>query len=216
MPRSKSYDRDTVLRNAMQLFWAKGYERTSITALEDAMGINRFSIYDTFRDKKGLFLASLRAYGDEITARQTESLLDPGGAAGIRIFFGTLLPAPSRKTNRGCLVMNSLVELSGRDRDIDAAIAANLRFVENRMHKTVHRALTSGELVSDRSARELARQLLSVTQSVLAFSKTGYGYPIAKAAIAGVLTSLLPPETGSGANRDRPKSPPETKMGPTR
>jgi TetR/AcrR family transcriptional repressor of nem operon len=178
----------------MQAFWAKGYERTSIADLERAMEINRFSIYDAFGDKKGLFLASIEAYGDEITKRQTACLLAPGGAAGIRQFFKSLLPPPSHKNNPGCLIMNSLVELSGRDRDIDAAIAANLQLVEDRLHKATQSALKSGDFVSGSNARTLARQLLSVTQSVLAFSKSRYGYPIAQSAINALFASLLPPK----------------------
>lgn len=194
MPRAKSYDRKTVLVKAMQEFWVKGYERTSIAELERAMGINRFSIYDAFGDKKGLFLASIEAYGDDITERQTACLLDPGGATGIQQFFRALLPTPSRKNNPGCLVMNSLVDLSGRDHDIDAALAANLKFVEDRMHRAIKSALKSGDFVSSSSARTLARQLLSVTQSVLAFGKSKHGYPIAQSAINGLFASLLPPK----------------------
>lgn len=194
MPRAKSYDRKAVLLKAMQVFWAKGYERTSIADLEKAMGINRFSIYDAFGDKKRLFLASIEAYGDEVTKPQTACLLEPGGAAGFQKFFETLLPPPSRKNNPGCLVMNSLVELSGQDPDIDAAITANLRFVEDRMRKAANSALKSGDFVSNRSAHALARQLLAVAQSVLAFSKSKNGYPIAKSAITGLFASLLPPE----------------------
>ncbi|MFZ3035021.1 MAG: TetR/AcrR family transcriptional regulator [Parvibaculum sp.] len=201
MPRAKSYDRKTVLLKAMQVFWANGYERASIADLEEAMGINRFSIYDAFGDKKGLFLASIEAYGDEVTKRQTACLLDPGGAVGVQKFFKTLLPPPSRKNNPGCLVMNSLVELSGQDPDIDAAITANLRFVEDRMHKAANSALKSGDFVSNRSARSLARQLLSVAQSVLAFSKSKDGYPIAKSAITGLFASLLTQEKSGAKSR---------------
>lgn len=201
MPRAKSYDRKTVLLKAMQVFWTKGYERASIADLEAAMGINRFSIYDAFVDKKGLFLASIETYGDEVTTRQTACLLDPGGAAGVQKFFKTLLPPPSRKNNPGCLVMNSLVELSGQDPDIDAAITANLRFVEDRMRKAVNSALKSGDFVSDRSAHALARQLLSVAQSVLAFSKSQNGYPIAKSAITGLFACLLPFEKSVGKSK---------------
>ncbi len=159
------------------------------------MGINRFSIYDSFGDKKGLFLACIEAYGQEVSERQTACLLNPSGAEGIRKFFATLLPPKSRQTNPGCLVMNSLVELSGQDRDIDVAITANLQFVESRMYTAVHAALKAGDFISGRSARAIARQQLSVTQSVLAFSKMRHGTPIAKAAISGFFSSLTTSET---------------------
>jgi TetR/AcrR family transcriptional repressor of nem operon len=193
MPRAKSYDRKTVLSEAMLVFWAKGYERASIAELEKAMGINRFSIYDAFGDKKGLFLACIETYGEEISQRQTACLLDPGGAAGVQKFFDDLLLLFSGNSNQGCLIINTLVDLSGLDSDIDEAITANLLFVEERMYEAAHSAIASGDFVSTESPRTLARQLLSVTQTVLAFSKSPHGHPIAKAAVTGLLSSLCSP-----------------------
>lgn len=201
MPRAKSYDRKTVLLEAMLVFWAKGYERASIAELEKAMGINRFSIYDAFGDKKGLFLACIETYGEEISKRQTACLLEPGGAAGVQKFFDDLLLLLSGNSNQGCLVINTLVDLSGQDSDIDDAITANLRFVEERMYKVARSALASGAFVSAESPRTLARQLLSVTQTVLAFSKSTHGHPIARAAVAGLLSSLLPPAPSRAKSR---------------
>ena len=51
MPRQKDFDPDRALGNAMELFWEKGYEATSVQDLVDRMGINRFSMYDTFGSK---------------------------------------------------------------------------------------------------------------------------------------------------------------------
>lgn len=58
MARSKEFDEKAVLRKAMELFWEQGYEKTSMQDLVDHMGIHRRSIYDTFGDKRSLFLAS--------------------------------------------------------------------------------------------------------------------------------------------------------------
>jgi TetR/AcrR family transcriptional regulator, transcriptional repressor for nem operon len=62
MPRNKAYSDDLVLEKAMNLFWVHGYEGTSVRMLEKNMGINQFSIYASFKNKKNLFINALRKY----------------------------------------------------------------------------------------------------------------------------------------------------------
>lgn len=62
MPRPKSFDPDTALAKAMDVFWDKGFDAASIADLTAAMGINRFSLYDTFGDKHTLYLKALDSY----------------------------------------------------------------------------------------------------------------------------------------------------------
>jgi TetR/AcrR family transcriptional repressor of nem operon len=59
MGRTKSYDRDEVITLALPTFWAVGYHATGVAALEESMGINKFSIYAEFGSKHGLFLATI-------------------------------------------------------------------------------------------------------------------------------------------------------------
>ncbi|MBK6426479.1 MAG: helix-turn-helix transcriptional regulator [Blastocatellia bacterium] len=59
MGRPKSFELDDVLDRAIEAFWCKGYEATSIQDLVDEMGINRGSLYATFGDKHALFLAAI-------------------------------------------------------------------------------------------------------------------------------------------------------------
>ena len=60
--RTKTFNVQEALAQAVQLFWRQGYDGTSMTDLVQAMGINRQSIYDTFGDKHRLFILALDAY----------------------------------------------------------------------------------------------------------------------------------------------------------
>ena len=60
----KQFDRDEVIERAMDLFWQRGYESTSVDDLVEATGINRGSLYGTFGDKRRLFLATIDRYGN--------------------------------------------------------------------------------------------------------------------------------------------------------
>ena len=68
MPRPKAFDPDAALQKAMQVFWERGYEATSVDDLVQCMGINRFSLYSTFGGKHQLFVAALERYHDTIVA----------------------------------------------------------------------------------------------------------------------------------------------------
>ena len=66
MPRQKEFDREKVLVDAMMLFRDQGYESTSVQDLVERMGINRFSLYSTFKSKHNLFVAALDAYHNQV------------------------------------------------------------------------------------------------------------------------------------------------------
>ncbi|MCE7002789.1 TetR/AcrR family transcriptional regulator [Kibdelosporangium philippinense] len=75
MPRTKEFDPDAVLRSALNLFWRKGYEATSIQDLVDHLGIGRASMYATFGTKHDLYLRALDLYCERVS-----------GTAGATLF----------------------------------------------------------------------------------------------------------------------------------
>lgn len=88
MPRKKQFDPGVALRQAMELFWEKGYEATSIQDLLEKMGINRFSLYDTFKGKRELFDAAMALYlAGQVAPLLEEMRLGKPGLASIRRYF---------------------------------------------------------------------------------------------------------------------------------
>ena len=65
MPRPKEFDRESALKGAVQVFCEGGFEGTSTEDLLRGMGISRQSMYDTFGDKRALYLEALRHYVTE-------------------------------------------------------------------------------------------------------------------------------------------------------
>src|SRR5690606_20762283 len=78
--RPRTFDEDEALDRAMRVFWARGYERTSLPELLDAMGIARQSLYHAFGDKRALFLRCLDRYAAEAARPTLERLRAPGRA----------------------------------------------------------------------------------------------------------------------------------------
>ena len=74
MPWERQFDANEVLDKAMQAFWSRGYEATSMQALVETTGVNRASLYATYGDKHALFLAALRMYDDTLRQRRLAEL----------------------------------------------------------------------------------------------------------------------------------------------
>ena len=81
MGRPRSFDIDRALDRALQVFWRKGYEGTSLSDLTKAVGVNRPSLYAAFGDKKALFRKALDRYLTGPAAYTQEALKEPTARA---------------------------------------------------------------------------------------------------------------------------------------
>lgn len=173
MARRKEFDRDEVLERAMEAFWYKGYEATSIEELVKQMGINRGSLYDTFGDKRTLFLEAIAHYDNTITSKIIEKLEAPGSAKqAIANYFQELVEkAIADRQRRGCLLTNSVVELGAHDPEAAKYLAANLHRMETAFYKALVRAKAQGEISQHQDLRVLARFLTSNIQGLRVMSK---------------------------------------------
>jgi AcrR family transcriptional regulator len=110
-----------VVEAAKEEFWEEGFERTGISDLERATGLNRSSLYQAFGSKRSVFEAALEAYVADFVDPRVVPMEGAGaGLAEIETFFTDLarhFGEPS--SQRGCLWVNSVGELSGRSTDVD-------------------------------------------------------------------------------------------------
>src|SRR4029450_11294963 len=108
MARPKEFDPERALRKAMSLFWRLGYENTSVEALMREMGVARQSLYDTFGDKRALYLRALAFSLHPTNAtRQRMPESPPSVKAGFsKLLYG--LAAETREQHeRGCLLLSA-------------------------------------------------------------------------------------------------------------
>ena len=161
MGRPKEYDREEVLDRAMQVFWSKGYECTSMQDLVDAMGINRGSIYGEFGDKRSLHLAALDLFYEKEVQIMLAPVFEPGSriAAIRRIFEGIAENAANGGDCRGCMVYNTAVELCPNDQEVTQKVAAGLKKAEDAFYGALVEAKEHGEWRNDRDPRAVARFL---------------------------------------------------------
>ena len=161
MARPRKFEREAVLAKAMNVFWAKGYESTSMEDLVDAMGINRGSLYATFGDKRRLHLATLDHFYENEIGRMLAPLFVTGPKLpAIREVFEQVAQCGGRDgERRGCLMYNTAIELCSKDPEVKSRVAAGLKQVEESFFQALDQAHAAGELSLDRDPRALARHL---------------------------------------------------------
>jgi TetR/AcrR family transcriptional repressor of nem operon len=146
--RPKGFERDQVLARARDVFWAGGYDGTSLDDLTAAMGIGRASLYAEFGDKHSLFVEALDRYRRERLAQMTEALESaPSVQAGIEALLrGTVKGLWSDEGRRGCLLVNSIAELAASDPAVAARAAESFERTAALFRSVLERGVRSGEL----------------------------------------------------------------------
>src|ERR1700676_3895943 len=126
MARTKEFDPEQALQVATEVFWRLGYEHTSLDILMREMGIARQSLYDTFGDKRALYLKALHHYRDANHAMLRE-LFKPGRPvkAGFRKLLVDLARESRAEHERGCLLLSANMERASDDREIAEFLQAN-------------------------------------------------------------------------------------------
>lgn len=162
MARTREFDEDQVLDAAMQLFWEKGYEATSLSDLTSRMGIQRPSIYSTFGDKKELFEAALRRYtmsrASDIRNRlQSHSSVKEA----FSIFIADVVNEEyAVDLSKGCFCINTMVELAPHDERFEILTREHQMYLAVIFQETIERGIQSGELEVNTDAKSLAQALI--------------------------------------------------------
>jgi TetR/AcrR family transcriptional repressor of nem operon len=172
MARSKRFDPRQALEAAMAVFWRVGYENASLDMLMTEMGIARQSLYDTFGDKRSLYLKALAHYRDESHASMRRVFRSaPTAREGFaQLLFG--LSAESRAQHaRGCLLLSANLERAAGDEILAAFLRHNQATVESIFREALRRAQSNGELSRKRDPAALARFFVVTIQGMRALAR---------------------------------------------
>ncbi|MFH8759258.1 TetR/AcrR family transcriptional regulator [Streptomyces atroolivaceus] len=169
MARTKEFDPDAALQAALELFWRRGYEATSMADLVEQLGIGRASIYATFGNKRELYLKAMDRYTEGCDPSLLAELSQPGPALpAVRAVvrrFASEAASPERRLY-GCFITNTAAELAPHDPAAARRVEISWEHVETPLHSALVRAQAQGELSGDRDPRALARTLLVLLQGI--------------------------------------------------
>ncbi|WP_435970143.1 TetR/AcrR family transcriptional regulator [Streptomyces sp. Qhu_M48] len=174
MARTKEFDPDAALQAALELFWARGYEATTMSDLVERLGVGRASIYATFGNKHDLYLKAMDRYLETSDPRIVEELSSPGPAlSAVRAFVRRFAAEASTDGKRltGCFVTNSAAELGPHDTAVARRVELSWELVETLLYGALTRARAGGELPAGRDPRALARMLLVLLQGIRVVGK---------------------------------------------
>lgn len=110
--RPRKSDPNKALQCALNLFWEKGYDGTSLSDLVQVTGMAKPSLYATFGDKESFFLKALTQYIEEAGAPIQHQLTHPAGTVSddLRLYLTTIATSVSDDDQPGCFAVNSLVD----------------------------------------------------------------------------------------------------------
>lgn len=172
--RPREFDEDKVLGAAMEAFWRRGYEATSLADLCACTGLHKGSLYQAFGGKHELFMRALHHYSEcEFRAVMAVAFDSDSPLENVRAIVRRVCADAAQ--SKGCMVINSMVELAPHDDKVKAAVDG---FAEKRLRVMVDmlsKARDAGEIRAELDPEELARQLMVVMAGVAATSKSFLG-----------------------------------------
>lgn len=188
--RSRSFDEAEVLAGAMHAFRRKGYFGVSIPELETATGLSAGSIYNSFKDKRGIFLAAFERYLQAVLDRRIAEFAGPERQlSGLRQLFLSLLREPDGGTF-GCLITNSAIEF-GADRGIaEPTFLKGFAILERLFRERLAAAKSSGGLRAGVNPKAEAAKLLALYQGTLVLIRGGYDQKMIRLAINSEFDNL--------------------------
>lgn len=158
MPWEKNFNEEQALESAMNIFWKKGYTSTSMEDLLSCMKINRGSFYDTFHNKRSLFIMAFQRYDYQIANWFTfiKSKYNPKEAISL-VFDTVLKDAKKSDCYNGCFVVNTALELSPHDNEIanlvEDGFARTEAFFQNQIIKGQLEGCIKKSLIPDETAQ---------------------------------------------------------------
>jgi TetR/AcrR family transcriptional repressor of nem operon len=194
MGRARTFDVGEVLDMALEMFWQRGFDGTSIQALCEITNLQPGSVYAAFGSKRDLFVAAVRRYIETVSAEAVERVNGaPSGLQGLREYFAHLIDAMvDGKRRWGCLITNSLVELAVRDPDLAGMFQLHLAHLQTSFAAALARARAEGELRPG-AGPESAGMLVALVQGMNVMAKGRPGrralQDVVDAALAGLVES---------------------------
>ncbi len=162
MARPRAFDEKAVLDAALNCFWSRGFEATSVRDLAQEMGITGASLYNAFGDKRALYE---RAFAHFMASNLHERIARLERLAPMeaieRYFEEVVQRSLADEQRKGCMLVNSALELAPHDEKFALLIDAELSRIEAFFRDCVERGQRDGSITRADPPEDLARLLLS-------------------------------------------------------
>ncbi len=171
MARPREFDQNEVLDRIVELFWARGFEATSIQDLEKATGLKRGSLYNAFGDKAALFRMALAHYLQGSAVRRWMAEIPNMRARSAVDNLLDRLAAEGAASEHGCLITNTMTELGARDPEVAEIVTGALHGLEKALEDLFTRAQSEGDLNPAADSKAMAQFVVVIVQGLRVLSK---------------------------------------------
>ena len=175
MARQREFDRSATLNKAQELFWQKGYAATSTADLLDAMQIGRQSMYDTFGDKRSLYLEALRQYCEDSTNDLLRHLKGDSPLGAVANMLTAFASRPLRDNAKGCMGVNAVCEFGNSDAEINALHETYSARLNGAVEQQLRAAAKAGEIPARTDVRQASAFIAATLSGMKVSAKAGAG-----------------------------------------
>jgi len=178
--RPRTFDIDSALDRAVEVFWKHGFQNASMHELTEAMGLSKPSLYAAFGDKEALYLKALARYVELLVARHSAALDDePDGrkaVAGFMRSMGKMGSDPALPG--GCFIINGSADCGGTTVPpaVEQALRAALAGSESMLLSRLERTRADGQLPASAKPAELASLFATLMAGLAVMAKSGVGF----------------------------------------
>ncbi|WP_097460255.1 TetR/AcrR family transcriptional regulator [Mangrovitalea sediminis] len=173
MARPRGFDETAVLEKAVQCFWSRGYEAVSVRDLAAEMGIKGASLYNAFGDKRSLYRRALDHYVAQTVGDRLQRLAGVPPREALERFYAEIIERSLNDAERkGCLLVNSALEVAPHDDEFREVVAGVLKDIEAFFLRCVTAGQADGSITTRQPAADLARLLLGVLMGIRVLART--------------------------------------------
>jgi AcrR family transcriptional regulator len=192
MARPREFNEEEVLDRALQAFWARGFDATSVDDLVAATGLGRASLYGAFGDKEQLFRRVVARYVEASDRQMEEVTRNLSARDAIRAFVTQrATQACPKDGQRGCFMQMSATTGTSADIIQTAAVEAS-RQLRAWLLRQLKAAQAAGDLAPDVDVSASADFLFVLLNGLSATARAGLPARALKAAADEALHRVFP------------------------
>lgn len=205
MGRLKEFDEAKAIDGAVDCFWARGYEATSVRDLAEHMGIGGASLYNAYGGKRALFVKALERYADR-SSRERIARLEASGRPkqAIETFLAEIIEKSlNDRARKGCLLVNSALDVAPHDAEIGKVVAGYLDEIRAFFQRNIEAGRRAGQMPRSLDAVAASAHLLGVLLGIRVLARTRPDRTLLES-IARPALDLLDLPVKPGVRRGRP------------
>ncbi len=186
--RAKNYDRDEVLRLAMEVFWKQGHEGTSMKDIMLATRLSKFSLYNEFKDKEDIFYESLKLYLNDALGYYDKYLsLSPLGIKNIKFYFESVY---FEDEYYGCFYVRTLTDIHATPKRSHELADSFTKTIEGYFMKNIKASIKAKEFSPQGSSTALAQYLTATDLGLAVFGISNKNKKQLRQMVKHILLSL--------------------------